>query len=50
MGVLIIWVIFLAILAYWMMTKKPFLRKKRYINIVSKEWKETKKSIKSEKE
>lgn len=30
MGILIIWVIFLAILAYWMINKKPFLRKKRY--------------------
>jgi len=30
MGILFIWVIFLAILVYWMITKKPFLRKKRY--------------------
>ena len=29
MGLLITWTILLAIVAYWMFTKKPFLRKRK---------------------
>lgn len=30
MSILIIWVIFLAVVSYWFIVKKPFLRKSRY--------------------